>query len=55
MFRCGICGIRFDEPVSVHDNGWDGLPAYAQVDVCPACGANYRHFEEIEEENEEED
>lgn len=53
MYKCGICGVKFDEPVQIHDNGWEGLPWYATEKVCPVCGADERHFEKIENEEDE--
>lgn len=53
MYRCGICGASFAEPVTdIYREDMDGEQHYQTfyVDCCPVCGS-----EEIDEYEEDEE
>lgn len=52
MYRCDSCHADFDEPTIRFErenlDGENGI-FYAQYAVCPYCGAEEMHLEELEE------
>lgn len=49
MYKCLHCGEIFDEPDKKRFElcRIDGVPQYANDDVCPCCGASCDEFEDV--------